>query len=102
MPANARQPRNIQDDMGMDGTAFQVTENKAMEDKWQKITRKLQDLSVKQVNNGGTVRETQLTARSRETEQQVNNGGTVKETAHRKIKGDTAGLGRNKKKFENK
>lgn len=54
MPANARQPRNIQDDLGMDGTSFQVTENnKAMEDKWQKITRKVQDLSIKQVDNGG-------------------------------------------------
>ena len=78
MPTNARQPRNIKDDMGMDGTAFQVTESKAMVDKWPKVTRKLQDLYVKQVNNGG------------------------KNTSHCRIKGNRAGLGRNNKKFEKK
>ena len=77
MPANRRQPRNIQYDLGMDGTAFQVTENKAMEHKWQKVTRKLKDLPEKQVNNGG------------------------RDTAHRKIKGNRTGLGRNNKKEKN-
>ncbi|XVF32861.1 hypothetical protein REPUB_Repub17cG0119200 [Reevesia pubescens] len=78
-PVSRRQPRNIQDDLGRDGTAFQVSENKEMEDKRQKVTRKVQDVSVKQVNNGG------------------------RDNAHRKIKGNRASLEKtNKKKFEKK
>ncbi|XVE73399.1 hypothetical protein DITRI_Ditri11bG0115000 [Diplodiscus trichospermus] len=71
MPANGRQQ---QDDLVMEGTE----NNEAMEHKWQKVNRKPQDSSVKQVNNGG------------------------RNTAHRMIKADRAGLGRgnNKNNFQ--
>ncbi|XVF22125.1 hypothetical protein REPUB_Repub12eG0146900 [Reevesia pubescens] len=62
MPSNGKQRRNVQDDW-----------------EWQKITRKVQDLSVRQGYNGG------------------------RDAAHRQIKGERAGLGRNNKNnFEKK
>ncbi|XVF72708.1 hypothetical protein PTKIN_Ptkin12aG0142000 [Pterospermum kingtungense] len=77
---NGRQPRNIQHNLSMDKAAYHVTENKAMEQKWQKVTRRLQDMSARQTNHGG------------------------RDTARRKIKGDRAGWGRSNKKknFEKK
>lgn len=69
MPANGTE--NVQHNLGMDKTSYQVP---AMEHKWQKVNRKPQDFSAKQVNHGG------------------------RDTANRKIKGNRVGLGRTNKK----